>query len=63
MTRLGAYRFPASASTAWALALSTAGPKVFGWLPDETWAYPGHGSDTALGAERPYLEEWRERGW
>jgi hypothetical protein len=25
--------------------------------------YPGHGSDTTLGAERPHLDEWLERGW
>ena len=37
--------------------------KVFGPLPDETWVYPGHGKDTTLGAERPSLSEWRERGW
>ncbi|MFI0942435.1 MBL fold metallo-hydrolase [Streptomyces sp. NPDC021020] len=37
--------------------------KVFGALPDETWVYPGHGNDTTLGAERPHLAEWRERGW
>ena len=37
--------------------------KLFDRLPDETWVYPGHGADTALGTERPHLEEWRERGW
>jgi glyoxylase-like metal-dependent hydrolase (beta-lactamase superfamily II) len=37
--------------------------KVFGPLPDETWVYPGHGKDTTLGAERPHLGEWRDRGW
>lgn len=37
--------------------------KLFGALPDSTWVYPGHGSDTRLGAERPSLPEWRERGW
>ncbi|RAJ44209.1 glyoxylase-like metal-dependent hydrolase (beta-lactamase superfamily II) [Kitasatospora sp. SolWspMP-SS2h] len=37
--------------------------KVFDRLPDETWVYPGHGDDTTLGAERPHLPEWRERGW
>jgi glyoxylase-like metal-dependent hydrolase (beta-lactamase superfamily II) len=37
--------------------------KVFGPLPDTTWVYPGHGADTTLGAERPFLPEWRERGW
>jgi glyoxylase-like metal-dependent hydrolase (beta-lactamase superfamily II) len=37
--------------------------RVFGVLPDATWVYPGHGQDTTLGAERPHLAEWRERGW
>lgn len=37
--------------------------KVFDRLPDETWFYPGHGNDSTLGAERPHLEEWRDRGW
>ncbi len=37
--------------------------KLFDRLPDETWFYPGHGSDSTLGAERPHLQEWRDRGW
>lgn len=37
--------------------------KIFGTLPDDTWFYPGHGDDSTLGAERPHLQEWRERGW
>ena len=37
--------------------------KLFDRLPDETWVYPGHGSDTTIGAERPHLTAWRERGW
>lgn len=37
--------------------------RVFGVLPDETWFYPGHGNDSTLGAERPHLQEWRDRGW
>jgi glyoxylase-like metal-dependent hydrolase (beta-lactamase superfamily II) len=37
--------------------------KIFDRLPDETWFYPGHGNDSVLGAERPHLAEWRERGW
>ena len=37
--------------------------RLFGVLPDETWVYPGHGKDTTLGAERPHLGEWRDRGW
>ncbi|WP_028644181.1 MBL fold metallo-hydrolase [Nocardioides sp. URHA0020] len=37
--------------------------RIFDRLPDETWFYPGHGSDSTLGAERASLPEWRERGW
>jgi glyoxylase-like metal-dependent hydrolase (beta-lactamase superfamily II) len=37
--------------------------RIFGNLPDYTWVYPGHGKDTTLGAERPHVQEWRERGW
>ena len=37
--------------------------KVFQRLPDETWFYPGHGGDSTIGAERPHLAEWRQRGW
>jgi glyoxylase-like metal-dependent hydrolase (beta-lactamase superfamily II) len=37
--------------------------ELFDTLPDNAWVYPGHGADTTLGAERPHLEEWRQRGW
>jgi glyoxylase-like metal-dependent hydrolase (beta-lactamase superfamily II) len=37
--------------------------RIFARLPDATHVYPGHGDDTTLGAERPHLQEWRERGW
>ena len=37
--------------------------RIFATLPDETWFYPGHGNDSTLGAERPHVAEWRERGW
>ncbi len=37
--------------------------QVFGVYDDDTVVYPGHGDDTTLGAERPHLTEWRERGW
>jgi glyoxylase-like metal-dependent hydrolase (beta-lactamase superfamily II) len=36
--------------------------KIFGVLPDDTWFYPGHGNDSTLGAERPHLAEWCDRG-
>ena len=37
--------------------------RVFDVYDDDTWFYPGHGDDSTLGAERPHLQEWRERGW
>ncbi|MBJ7386094.1 MAG: MBL fold metallo-hydrolase, partial [Mycolicibacterium sp.] len=37
--------------------------KVFDVYADSTVVYPGHGDDTTVGAERPHLDEWRERGW
>ena len=37
--------------------------RVFDVYDDDTWVYPGHGTDTTLGAERPHLDEWRARGW
>ncbi len=37
--------------------------KLFGALPDDTWFYPGHGDDSTLGAQRPALAQWRQRGW
>lgn len=32
-------------------------------LPDETRVSPGHGLDTTIGRERPYVETWRTRSW
>ena len=32
-------------------------------FPDDTIVLPGHGLDTTIGAERPSLESWIERGW
>jgi len=32
-------------------------------LPPETLVLPGHGDDTTIGAERPRLQEWIDRGW
>jgi glyoxylase-like metal-dependent hydrolase (beta-lactamase superfamily II) len=37
--------------------------RLFARLPDETRVLPGHGADTTIGAERPHLGEWIERGW
>lgn len=37
--------------------------RVFDVLDDDAVVHPGHGDDTTVGAERPHLAEWRERGW
>ncbi len=37
--------------------------RVFDVYPDDTVVHPGHGDSTTLGAERPHLAEWRDRGW
>ena len=37
--------------------------RLFGPLPDDTVVLPGHGAETTIGAERPHLQEWIDRGW
>lgn len=37
--------------------------QVFARLADDTVVLPGHGDDTTIGRERPYLDAWRDRGW
>ena len=32
-------------------------------LPADTIVLPGHGARTTVGAERPHLQEWIDRGW
>jgi glyoxylase-like metal-dependent hydrolase (beta-lactamase superfamily II) len=43
--------------------LSDVTSRVFDVYDDSTVIYPGHGDDTTLGAERPHLAGWKERGW
>lgn len=37
--------------------------RIFDRFDDSTVVHPGHGKPTTLGAERPFLAEWRSRGW
>ncbi|WP_120005179.1 MBL fold metallo-hydrolase [Nesterenkonia muleiensis] len=37
--------------------------RIFAVYDDDTIIHPGHGDPTTLGAERPQLPQWRERGW
>jgi len=37
--------------------------RLFSKLAPETIVMPGHGDDTTIGAERPHLQEWIDRGW
>jgi glyoxylase-like metal-dependent hydrolase (beta-lactamase superfamily II) len=42
--------------------ISSIGDRLF-TFPDHTIVLPGHGVDTTIGAERPHLQEWVDRGW
>ena len=37
--------------------------RLFSPLDADTIVMPGHGVDTTIGAERPHLQEWADRGW
>jgi glyoxylase-like metal-dependent hydrolase (beta-lactamase superfamily II) len=37
--------------------------RLFAKLAADTIVMPGHGDDTTIGAERPHLQEWIDRGW
>jgi glyoxylase-like metal-dependent hydrolase (beta-lactamase superfamily II) len=36
---------------------------LFSKIDARTIVLPGHGDDTTIGAERPHLQEWIDRGW
>ncbi|MFY2861609.1 MBL fold metallo-hydrolase [Mycobacterium sp. THU-M104] len=60
--------FPGGVGKTWqehdfAQLLEDVTTRVFEVYDDATVIYPGHGDDTVLGAERPHLHEWRERGF
>ena len=37
--------------------------RIFGVFADDVTIWPGHGTESTIGAERPHLDEWVERGW
>jgi glyoxylase-like metal-dependent hydrolase (beta-lactamase superfamily II) len=37
--------------------------RIFRVFGSETVIWPGHGAPSTIGAERPHLDEWVERGW
>jgi glyoxylase-like metal-dependent hydrolase (beta-lactamase superfamily II) len=37
--------------------------RLFAMFGDETRVCDGHGLDTTIGRERPYVDTWRARGW
>ncbi|MDQ3941125.1 MAG: MBL fold metallo-hydrolase [Actinomycetota bacterium] len=49
-------------SKAFEQIISSVESKLF-VLDDDTAVYPGHGKDTTIGAEKPHLKEWKDRGW
>ena len=60
--------FPGGVGKTWqpgdfAQLLTDVTTRVFDRFEDGTVVYPGHGDDTTLGAERPNLAEWKQRGW
>ncbi|GAB4098873.1 MBL fold metallo-hydrolase [Sinomonas halotolerans] len=46
-----------------ALLFADVADRLFGAYPDTAEVHPGHGKPTTLGAERPHLPEWKQRGW
>lgn len=50
-------------SSAFTTLIDDVETKIFGEFDDTCAFHPGHGDDSTLGAERPHLGEWRERGW
>ena len=64
----GDHRFPGGVGKTWEPGafeqlMGDVTSRVFDVYGDDTVVYPGHGDDTTLGAERPHLAEWRDRGW
>lgn len=60
--------FPGGPGKTWSAAdfdslMADLQERVFDRFDDDTHVLPGHGDSTTLGAERPHISEWLERGW
>jgi glyoxylase-like metal-dependent hydrolase (beta-lactamase superfamily II) len=56
----GATKFPGGDFPA---IIASIEDRIFRAFGDDTMVLPGHGDDTTVGAERPHLQEWVDRGW
>lgn len=56
----GATKFPGSS---FEQIIQSVDDRLFAKLDPGTIVMPGHGDDTTIGAERPHLQEWVDRGW
>ena len=49
--------------TDFATIITSIDERIFGVFADDVTIWPGHGRESTVGAERPHLDEWVERGW
>jgi len=56
----GATKFPGGD---FATIITSLDERIFSHFDANTMVLPGHGTDTTVGAERPHLQEWADRGW
>jgi len=56
----GATKFPGAD---FATIIRSIDERLYASLDDDVLVLPGHGDDTTIGAERPHLQEWADRGW
>lgn len=56
----GATKFPGGDFEA---IIKSIDERLFTRFGPDTLVLPGHGIDTTIGAEKPHLQEWVDRGW
>jgi glyoxylase-like metal-dependent hydrolase (beta-lactamase superfamily II) len=50
-------------ATDFATIITSIDERIFGAFADDVTIWPGHGAESTIGAERPHLDEWVDRGW